>query len=191
MAKLRDGAARSMSEPGLGELLKVDRKMNSTRSFLILLMYRICHSLYEKKSRFRLGVMVFVRNVLFLLLSLDAQISYKAKIGHHIRLPHSAMGVVISPYAVIHNNITIFHQVTLGVNENLPVERQQIVIEDDCYLSAGCKIISCRVGAGSRIAPNAVVYKDVPEGSLCFPVNQMTVRNSHQAEFVSVSRNEG
>lgn len=175
----------------LRELVKIDRKMNSTRSFLVLLMYRICHSLYEKKSRFRLGAMVFVKNLLFAFLSLDAQISYKAEIGHHIRLPHSAMGVVISSYAVIHNHITIFHQVTLGVNENLPVEQQQIVIEDNCYLSAGCKVISCRVGAGSRIAPNAVVYKDVPEGSLCFPVNQVTVRGSHQPSSASVSENEG
>lgn len=157
----------------LGALIRIDRKVNSTRSFLVLLMYRLCHALYVKKSRVRLKLMIFAKNCLFVFLSLDAQISYKAEIGHHIRLPHSAMGVVISPYAVIRNNISIFHQVTLGVNENLPVDKQRIIIEDNCYLSAGSKIISCRVGAGSKIAPNAVVFKDVPENSLCFSVNQI------------------
>lgn len=173
MEKPYDDPPSFNQELTLTELVKIDRASNSTKSFLVLLMYRLCHSLYVKKSRFRLKLMEFVKSVLFILLSIDAQISYKAEIGHHIRLPHSAMGVVISPYAIVRNNISIFHQVTLGVNENLPIEKQRIIIEDNCYLSAGSKIISCRVGAGCKIAPNAVVFQDVPENSLCFSVNQI------------------
>lgn len=117
--------------------------------------------------------MIIFKNIIFSILNLDAQIDYKCSIGNYIRLPHSAMGIVISHKAIIHDHVTIFHQVTIGVNESKPIKDQNIIIENNCYLSAGCKIISCRIGQGSKIAPNAVVYKDVPPESLCFSVNNI------------------
>lgn len=80
---------------------------------------------------------------------------------------------MISAKAILGNNLTIYHQVTVGINENKPVEQQTIRIMDNCYLSAGCKIISCTVGENSKIGPNAVVYKDLPAGSLYVSSNQL------------------
>ncbi len=110
---------------------------------------------------------------MFFFLRLDAQIYYEAQIGHHIRLPHSAMGVVISSKAIVGNYVTLFHQVTLGVNESKPIPEQAIVIEDNCYLSTGCKIISCTLSEGCKIAPNTCVYKDLPANTLCYTVNEI------------------
>lgn len=115
---------------------------------------------------------------MYFFLRLDAQIYYEAQIGHHIRLPHSAMGVVISSKAVVGNYVTLFHQVTLGVNESKPIAEQTIIIGDNCYLSAGCKIISCKLSEGCKVSPNTCVYKDLSANTLCFNVNETRVINN-------------
>lgn len=104
---------------------------------------------------------------------MDTQISYKATLGNYIRFPHRAMGVVISPKALIGNHITIYHHVTIGVNESKSKEMQSIVIGDNCYLSTGCCIISCKVSDNCKIAPNAVVYKNIPPYSLVYANNNV------------------
>lgn len=108
---------------------------------------------------------------------MDAQISYKATLGNYIRLPHRAMGVVISSKAIIGNHVTIFHHVTIGVNEGLTKEKRKIEIGDNCYLSAGCCIISCKVSENCKIAPNAVAYKNIPPNTLVYSDNQMKCLN--------------
>ena len=119
------------------------------------------------------------KNILYLILRINEQISYEAKIGNNIRLPHCAMGVVISSKAIIGDNVTIYHQVTIGVNENKPEDKKQVEICDNCYLSTGCKIISCKIGINCKIAPNAVVYKDLPPNTMCYPVNETKVINQY------------
>lgn len=160
----------------LKENLRLDRKNNSTKSYLILYFYRKMHAASLKKHhKLRLKLWTIFKEIVFFFIGVNAQISYKAEIGSDIRLLHSGMGVVISSKAIIENHQTIYHQVTIGINENKPVELQRIIIHDNCYLSVGCKIISCEVGAGSKIGPNAVVYKDLPENSLY--VTQNTLLN--------------
>ena len=106
-----------------------------------------------------------------IILNINCQISYKACIGSNIRLLHIGEGVVISSKAIIGNNVTIYHQVTLGINEFLPVEEQRVVVGCDCYISTGAKIISCIISDGVTIGPNAVVYKDVPSNYKVFSSN--------------------
>lgn len=83
--------------------------------------------------------------LLKVLLNINCQISYKANIGNNIRLPHIREGVVISSKATIGDNVTIFYQVTIGVKENLPLDTQAIIIGDNCYLSVGSNVISCKL----------------------------------------------
>ena len=155
------------------ELLKIDRSLNCTRSFIILLFYRIHNALYYRHLNFACKLWGGVKTIVYLCLGLDAQISYKAKIGHHICLPHSAMGVVVSSKALLGNHITIYHQVTIGINENKPEEERRVEIMDNCYLSVGCKIINCKVSENCKIAPNAVVYRDLASNSMCYSFNEV------------------
>lgn len=158
----------------LSELLSIiasDKKLNSNRSFIILLKYRITNYFYLKGNYLCGGVIILLHmlfSIIDLLLSLNAQISYKATIGKNIKLPHSANGVVISSKARIGNNVTIFHQCTIGINESKSLDEQFINIGDNCILSAGCKIISCSIGENCHIGANAVVVKDLPKGTLCY-----------------------
>lgn len=162
----------------------IDLKINSFRSGLILMCYRLLNHVYlHHKSflgNFLLKIMNMTWELLKIMLNINCQISYKAKLGHNLRLPHIAEGVIISPKANVGNYCTIFHQVTIGVNESLSEEEQIIIIEDGCYVSAGAKIISCKLGENVRVGPNAVVYKDVKKNSLV--VNNSFIKNNGNVE---------
>lgn len=100
-----------------------DWKNNNFRSFMILFFYRIMNYLYNTKyCKLFLLVCRLLQEIFFFLLRINCQISYKATIGKNIRLLHSGMGVVISSKAIVKDNQTIYHQVTLGINENLPLQ---------------------------------------------------------------------
>ena len=109
----------------------------------------------------------------FLLFQIDAQISYEAVLGNDIRFLHGARGVVISKYALIEDRQTIFHGVTIGINEGFDESSRVIHIHENCYFSAGCVVISCEIGANSKIGPNAVVWRDIPENSVYVAENNL------------------
>jgi serine O-acetyltransferase len=157
------------------ELLKIiraDFKLNSFRSALILFFHRFINHIYLKysglTSKFIIKILIIVWEVLKAFLNINCQISYKAKIGKNIRLPHIAVGVVISSKAIIGDNVTIFHQVTIGVKEDIEENMQNIIIGDNCYISTGAKIISCKLEDNVVVGPNAVVYKDVSSRTKVF-----------------------
>ena len=141
--------------------LKQDYSNNSKKSFIILFFYLTMHICYENKRRVYLALLSLLKYFVFLLLRIDAQISYEAQIGDDIRLPHSGNGVVISSDAIIEDHQTIYHQVTIGINEKFPKEDRKVIIRKNCYLSVGCKIINCEISEGCKIGPNAVAYRDL------------------------------
>jgi serine O-acetyltransferase len=146
--------------------IAIDYKNNSKKSFVILLLYRIMHFCFIHKLYVLNLFLGIIKGLIYFLLNIDAQISYEAEIGSDIRLPHSANGVVISSYAIIEDHQTIYHQVTIGVNEKIPKEERKVIIRENCYLSAGCKVISCELSPNCKIGPNAVAYKDLPTNSI-------------------------
>lgn len=143
----------------------IDFRLNSFSSFVVLFCYRVSNFIYINNPSL-LKLWRGVEYVIRFLLHLDAQISAKAKIGTNIRLLHRGQGVVISAKAIIGDYVTIYHQVTVGINEGLPKDFQTIYIDDHCYLSAGSKVISCHLGENSKVGPNAVAYRDTPPNSL-------------------------
>ena len=72
------------------------------------------------------------------------------------------MGIVINPHSIIHDNVQIYHQVTIGgaTGEWPPPE-----IGNNVFIGAGAKVIgSVKVGDNARVGANAVVVDDVPSG---------------------------
>lgn len=163
---------------GLYQVIRIDFKNNSFRSAITLAFYRLMHYLYlREKSLFVrtcLKIIKIIWGIFKIVLGINSQISYKAEIGSGIRLPHIGEGVIISAKAQIGNNVTIYHQVTIGINEKLTkIDDQKIIIGDNSYISAGAKIISCKVGANVSVGPNAVVYTDVEDKKKVFVQNIM------------------
>ena len=91
--------------------------------------------------------------------------------GTNVQFGHSGLGVVISPYSKIGNNIYIQHGVTLGATkglENAPCIRDRVIIGAHAIL-IGKIIISSNVVIGA----GAIVTKDIPENSIVLGVNDI------------------
>ncbi|KAF2305579.1 hypothetical protein GH714_006874 [Hevea brasiliensis] len=84
-----------------------------------------------------------------------------ARIGHGILLDH-ATGVVVGETAVIGNNVSILHNVTLGGTGKISGDRHP-KIGDGVLIGAGtCILGNIRIGDGAKIGACSVVLKDVP-----------------------------
>uniref|UniRef100_A0A2P2IS77 serine O-acetyltransferase n=1 Tax=Rhizophora mucronata TaxID=61149 RepID=A0A2P2IS77_RHIMU len=84
-----------------------------------------------------------------------------AKVGRGILLDHST-GVVVGETAVIGNNVSILHNVTLGGTGKVCGDRHP-KIGDGVLIGAGtCILGNIKIGDGAKIGAGSVVLKDVP-----------------------------
>lgn len=103
-----------------------------------------------------------------------------AVIGEKLFIDHG-MGVVIGETAIIGNNVTLYHGVTLG-GVSLDKGKRHPTIEDDVVIGAGGKVLgNITIGRGSRVGANAVVVHSVPPNSVVVGVpGQVMVRSKPQ-----------
>ncbi len=84
-----------------------------------------------------------------------------ATIGRRFFIDHG-MGVVIGETAIIGDDVTIYHGVTLG-GTSWTKGRRHPTLENGVVIGAGAKVLGpITVGAGARVGSDAVVVKDVP-----------------------------
>jgi serine O-acetyltransferase len=87
-----------------------------------------------------------------------------AVIGRRFFIDHG-MGVVIGETAVIGDDCTLYHGVTLG-GTSWQKGKRHPTLRDDVVVGAGAKVLGpIEIGDGARIGSNAVVVRDVPAGS--------------------------
>ena len=87
-----------------------------------------------------------------------------ARIGRRFFIDHG-MGVVIGETSVIGDDVTLYHQVTLGGVTWSPGKRHP-TLGDGVVIGAGAQVLGpITVGRDARIGANAVVLKDVPPGA--------------------------
>ncbi len=92
-----------------------------------------------------------------------------ASIGKRLFIDH-AMGVVIGETAEIGNDVTLYHDVTLGGvapsvdSDSQRQQKRHPTLKDDVIVGSGAQILGpITVGVGARVGANAVVTKDVPD----------------------------
>jgi serine O-acetyltransferase len=84
-----------------------------------------------------------------------------ASIGRRVFIDHG-MGIVIGETAVIGDDCTLYHGVTLG-GTSWNKGKRHPTLENGVVIGAGAKVLGpITVGAGAKIGSNAVVVKDVP-----------------------------
>ena len=100
------------------------------------------------------------------------EIHPNAKIGKNLFIDHG-MGVVIGETSDIGNNVTIYHNVTLGgISPSINSDQQRNskrhpTLMDNVVVGSGAQILGpVIIGKNSLIGANAVVTKDVPEKSI-------------------------
>ena len=112
-----------------------------------------------------------------------------AKIGKNLFIDHG-MGVVIGETSEIGDNVTIYHNVTLGGSspsidsERQRHEKRHPTIGNDVVIGSGAQIIGpIKVGNNARIAANAVVVKDVPENATMVGIPAKAVKLENKGSF--------
>ena len=95
-----------------------------------------------------------------------------AKIGKNLFIDHG-MGVVIGETSEIGDNVTIYHNATLGgispsinSNEQRNIKRHP-TLKDNVVVGSGAQVLGpIVIGKNAKIGSNAVVTKDVPENAV-------------------------
>lgn len=126
------------------------------KGFHALQAHRIAHWLWHHDRR---ALAQLFQNQISVGLGVD--IHPAARIGSGILLDH-ATGIVIGETAVVEDDVSILHSVTLGGSGKVSGDRHP-KIRRGVLLAAGCKIIgNIEVGEGAKVGAGSVVLRDVP-----------------------------
>ena len=127
--------------------------------FHALIIHRAAHFFWEKKFRW-LGR--FISHISRWLTGIE--IHPGAQIGRRFFIDHG-MGVVIGETAIIGNDCTLYHGVTLG-GTSWKKEKRHPTLANGVVVGAGAKVLGpIDIGEDARIGSNSVVVKNVPEGA--------------------------
>lgn len=103
-----------------------------------------------------------------------------ATIGRRFFIDHG-MGVVIGETAMIGNDVTLYHGVTLG-GTSWNKGKRHPTLEDGVVVGAGAQILGpITIGQRAKVGSNAVVVKDVPAGTTAVG-NPARIIDSEQAQ---------
>lgn len=121
-----------------------------------LLMHRVSHWLWQQHlywfARFSSHIARWLTGI---------EIHPGATIGRRVFIDHG-MGIVIGETAVIGDDCTLYHGVTLG-GTSWNKGKRHPTLESGVVIGAGAKVLGpIIIGSGAKIGSNAVVVKDVP-----------------------------
>lgn len=143
--RARDPACNSYSTPYL-----------FYKGFHALQIYRVAHWLWSQE---RHTLAFFLQNQLSTMFGID--IHPAALIGCGIMLDHGT-GLVIGETAVVEDDVSILHGVTLGGTGKAQGDRHP-KIRKGVLIGANASIIgNIEVGEGAKVGAGSVVMKDVP-----------------------------
>ena len=160
------------------EIIKLDYNRNGRYKTILpfLIIYRLGNYCYYNNHKIWLKLFKFLNRIM-IINKHCSEIKFQSKIGYGIRIPH-LNGIIISAYAEIGNNCTIYHQVTIGANENKDDYKNAPKIGNNVYIGAGAKVIGdITIGDNVIIGANAIVTKDVPAGYIVIEANKMKPYN--------------
>jgi serine O-acetyltransferase len=126
------------------------------KGFLALTAYRASHRLWHDGRRWLALHLQSASSEAF-----AVDIHPAARIGSGILLDH-ATSFVVGETAVIEDDVSILHEVTLGGTGKQTGERHPIV-RSGVLIGAGAKILGrVEIGTGAKIGSGSVVLEDVP-----------------------------
>lgn len=135
-------------------------------------LHRVSHWLWERKIYFLARSLSQAGRWLT-----GVEIHPGADIGRRFFIDHG-MGVVIGETSQIGDNVTFYHDVTLG-GVSLEKGKRHPTLGDNVVVGTGAKILGAiEIGDGSRIGANAVVVKPVPPDSVVVGIPGQVVKRS-------------
>ncbi|MDA1091038.1 MAG: serine O-acetyltransferase [Proteobacteria bacterium] len=150
--KQRDPAARSTLEIVL-----------CYPGFHALLIHRISNWLWKHKIHLLARVISYLGRIVTAI-----EIHPGAEIGRRFVIDHGT-GVVIGETAIIGDDVTLYHAVTLGGtspavdSHNQVGQKRHPTVKDGAIIGSGAAILGpITIGEGARVGANSVVTKDIP-----------------------------
>jgi len=124
-----------------------------------LIIHRVSHWIWRQRfywlARFNSHIARWLTGI---------EIHPGATIGRRVFIDHG-MGVVIGETAVIGDDCTLYHGVTLG-GTSWNKGKRHPTLENGVVIGAGAKVLGpITIGTNAKIGSNAVVVKDVPNGA--------------------------
>jgi serine O-acetyltransferase len=176
---LRGDIARLLSDSGTHEgrptIARAIQRVLTRPGPLAIILYRVSHGLWQRGLE--TPAELLWRLNFFLT---GADIHPGADIGGGLRLTHTA-GLVIGKGAVIGSNVTLLHGVTLGGSSRGFFADDSLVpdgfptIGDGSKIAAGAKLLGpITIGRECFVGANAVVAKDLPDGTVFNPGREVS-----------------
>jgi serine O-acetyltransferase len=155
---------RDPSSRGKFEILLTNQGVHA------ILFYRIAHCLYY--NNFKLIAKIISQISRFFT---GVEIHPACFIGKGLLIDHG-IGVVIGETAIIGDDCTILHGVTLGSRGNSKGKRHP-TLHNCVFVGAGAKILgNIEIGNNAKIGANAVVLNDIPDNTTAVGVPARIIR---------------
>jgi len=154
-----------------------------------LLWYRAAHALWKRNWYLSGRFLSHLGKILS-----GIEIHPGAQIGRRFFIDHGT-GVVIGETSIIGDDVTLYHDVTLGgvapsVDSQSQVNvKRHPTLEDGVIIGSGAQVLGpITIGEGARVGANAVVHKDIPAGvtAVGIPARVVMPKDRERArEFVA------
>jgi serine O-acetyltransferase len=124
-----------------------------------LILHRLAHFLWSIKLKLIARIFSHLARILT-----GIEIHPGAQIGRRFFIDHG-MGVVIGETAIIGDDCTLYHGVTLG-GTTWKKGKRHPTLRDNVVIGAGAKVLGpITLGNNSKVGSNAVVVTDIPNDS--------------------------
>jgi serine O-acetyltransferase len=183
--------AKEPAHPGLPGLLGEDircvfERDPAARTYLevlttypgvhAILWHRLAHRLWQWRLRYPARLIAYLSRMLT-----NIDIHPGAQIGRRFFIDHGA-GVVIGETAVIGNDVTLYHGVTLG-GTTWNKGKRHPTLGDGVMVGAGAKILGAiTLGRNVRVGANSVVVNDVPAERSVIGIPGRIVKREHDQQ---------
>lgn len=134
------------------------------RTFRPVLTHRLYRAAKERGGGFRMLLPLLRLLHRWSCGRLSLELPLGTRIGPGFRIIHG-FGLVVNEHAVIGEDVTVFHGVTIGQRDRIDPQgrsSRHARIGDRVMLGPYSQILGVSVGEGSVVAPLTAVYRDIP-----------------------------
>ncbi|HFE48419.1 MAG TPA: serine O-acetyltransferase [Chromatiaceae bacterium] len=153
-----------------------------------IILHRLAHGLWGSGFRWLARLVSHIARWLT-----GIEIHPGARLGRRFFIDHG-MGVVIGETAIVGDDCTLYHGVTLG-GTSWEKGKRHPTLENNVVVGAGAKVLGpITIGEGARIGSNSVVVKAVPPGMTAVGVPGRLIernRSAHQERRDKTARKLG